>query len=113
MYGIVLSKTVRIIEGNGLFDNSFLNLVPNSLLDTDIADDNQHQLGIEIDKYRLQKEGEFAALLGLSNNWSRIKKERNFLKSAINDKKSFPGYIENIRRHILFLNALAQVVIHQ
>jgi len=95
------------------YSNDLLQLIPKEILDTELTDDNLHEMGLKIDEIRFKKEDELALFLGLGDT-AKNTKTRDFLTDIMNRKLDrLPDRQRKIVRKIKFLSNVAQTIIHQ
>ena len=105
----------RIIEQNEpYYSSALLKLVPQELLETELINENLHEVGEKIDAIRFKKEDELSIMLQMVKP---DEKDMQRLREVINYTDKMAGELTSSQkekiREIKFLNNLAQVIIHQ
>jgi hypothetical protein len=106
----------RIIEDNpNLYNQEFLVLIPEEILNTKLSDENLIPTSELIDdKLLFPKSDQMAALLGLPENWVELPEQKNKLIEAVNNPSTeIAPEQEKVGKEIRFLFTLAVTVAHQ
>jgi hypothetical protein len=119
----LIPLTVRMLVERTIKENEpyysavqvvLLQLIPTALLDTELVDENLHEVGLKIDEIRFEKEDELAVMFQMVK---ATKKEMQELEKIINGTDKRPGELTPSQkdkiREIKFLNNVAQTIIHQ